>query len=200
MIGGVADGLIGGGTVVNYLIIGFKASCLNKILLAFFPLGLLNLVNPAFLAVEPLFTDNLVELSFLEINSVLLVLLLLVKLLTLAKFAVLAKELLFVYTLAKLALVSLTLEVGLIPIKGLIKLVILVTAKPIFVDSPVPLALFDYLAESPFMEFSSLRLSQAIVLKESTGFFPEIQVLALLIPFNNSFALILSISASLFYF
>ena len=158
VIGGVANGLIGGETIVNHLIAGFRASYLGKTLLAFFLLGLLNLVNPAFLTVEPLFTGNLIELSSLEINSILSALLLLVELLTLAELATLAGELLFVYTLTGLALASLILEMGLIPIEGLAKLVILVTVEPIFVDGPAPLVLFDCLAKLPFIKFSSLRL------------------------------------------
>ena len=155
--GGVADGFIGGGTVVNCLIVGFRASYLGRILLAFFLLGLLNLINPTFLAVELLFVDNLVKLSFLKINSVLSALLLLVELLTLAELAALIKELLFVYTLAGLALALLTLEMGLIPTKGLAELIILVTAKLIFVDGLALLILLNCLAKLPFVEFSSLR-------------------------------------------
>jgi hypothetical protein len=113
----------------------------------------------------------LVKLSTLKKNSGLLVPLLLVKLLTLAKLAALIGELLFIYTLAGLALVSLTLEVELIHIEGLAKLVTPVIAKPIFVDGLAPLALLNYLTKSPFMEFSSLRLSQAVMHEESTSFF-----------------------------
>ena len=175
-----------GGTVINHLIVGFGASCLGKTLLAFFLLGLLNLANPTFLAVELLFIDDLVELSFLKINSVLSALLSLVELLTLAELTALVEELLFIYILAGLALASLILKMGLIPIKGLVELVVLL------------LVLLNYLVKSPFIEFSSLKLSQAVTPKESTSFFPEIQVFALLIPFNNSFALILNISVFLF--
>ena len=144
--------------MVNCFIIGFKASCLGKIFLVFFLLGLLNLINPTFLAVELLFIGNLVELSSLKINSVLSVPLLLVELLTLAKLTALVRELLFVYTLAGLALILFTLKVGLIPIEGLVKLITLVTAKPIFINSLVLLILFNYLAKLPFIKFSSLKL------------------------------------------
>ena len=120
---------------------------------------MLNLVNPTFLAVELFFIGNLVELSFLKINSVLSALFLLVELLTLAKLIALIGELLFIYTLVGLALTLLILEVELIPIKGLAKLVIPVIAKLIFVNSPAPLVLLNYLAKLPFVEFSSLRLS-----------------------------------------
>ena len=158
MIGGVADGLIGGGTMVNCFIIGFRVSCLNKIFLAFFLLGLLNLINFAFLVIELLFIGDLVEFFSLKINSVLLIPLLLVELLTLAELAVLVKELLFVYTLVGLALALPILEVGLIPIEGLTELVILVIVELIFVDGPVLLVLLDCLAKLPSIEFSSLRL------------------------------------------
>ena len=70
-----------------------------------------------------------------------------------------AKELLFIGSSAELVLVLLTLEIGLIPIEGLVELVTLVAAEPIFVDSPVPLALLNCLAKSPSIEFSSLKLS-----------------------------------------
>ena len=156
--GGVANSLIEGGTVVNYLIVNFRASCLSKIFLTFFLLSLLNLIDPVFLAVEPLFIGNLVKLSSLKINSVLSAPLLLVKLLTLTKLATLVKKLLFVYILTGLTLILLILEVGLIPIKDLAKLVILITAKPIFIDGLVLLALLNYLTELPFVEFSSFRL------------------------------------------
>ncbi len=106
---------------------------------------------------EPLFIGDLVKLSSLEINSSLLVLLLLVELLTLAKLTTLAGELLFVGGLVELALALLTL--GLIPAEDLVELIILVVAELIFIDSPVPLALLNYLAESPSIEFSSLKLS-----------------------------------------
>jgi len=109
--------------------------------------------------VEPLFIGDLVKPSSLETNSGLLILLLLIKLPTLAKLAALAGELLFIGRLAELTLVLLTLEVGLIPIKGLAKLNALVAAEPIFIDSPAPLALLNYLAKSPSIEFSSLKLS-----------------------------------------
>ena len=160
--------------MVNRFIVGFRASCLNRTLLAFFLLGLLNLVDPAFLVVELLFVGDLVELSFLKINSVLLAPLLLVELLTLAKLAALVEELLFIYTLAGLALALLTLEVGLIPIEGLVELIILVAAKLIFVDGLVLLVLLNCSAKLLFVKFSSLRLSRAVVLKESTSFFLEI--------------------------
>ena len=159
MIEGIADGLVGGETVINYLIVGSRASCLNRTLIAFFLLGLNSLANPALLVVELLFAGNLVELSILGKNSGLLVLLLLVELLTLAELAALAKELLFISTLVGLTLTSLTLEVGLVPIEGLVKLIIPVAAEPIFVDGLVLLILLNCLAESPSVEFSSLRLS-----------------------------------------
>ena len=158
VIGGVANNLVGEGTIINHFIAGSGVSCLGKTFLAFFLLGLLNLIDPTFLVVEPLFTDDLVDLS-LKTNSGLLVLLLLVKLLTLAKLITLIGELLFIYALAGLTLALLTLNVGLIPIKGLAKLIILVTAEPIFIDGPVPLVLLNYSAKLPSMEFSSLRLS-----------------------------------------
>ena len=88
-----------------------------------------------------------------------LALLLLVELLTLAKLAALAGELPFIDSLAELTLVLLTLEVGIIPAEGLVELVILVVAEPIFIDSPAPLALLNCLAKSPSIEFSSLKLS-----------------------------------------
>jgi hypothetical protein len=105
------------------------------------------------------FAGDLVKLSSLETNSGSSALLLLVELLTIAKLAALAEELLFVGGLAELALALLTLEVGLIPAEGLVELVALVAAEPIFVDGPAPLALLDCLAKSPFIEFSSLKLS-----------------------------------------
>ena len=134
----------------------------------------------------------MVKLFSLETNSVLLALLLLIELPTLAKLATLAGELLFIGSLAELALALLTL--GLIPAEGLVELIILVAAELIFVDGPAPLALLNRSAKSPSIEFSSLKLSQAVAPIESTGFFPGIQVLALLIPPNNSIALILSVS------
>ena len=170
MTGGVANDFMGEGTIVDRLIAGFGASCLGRIFLAFFLLGLLNLINPAFLAVELLFIGNLVDLS-LETNSGLLVLFLLVELLTLAELITLIGELLFIYTLAGLVLALFTLKVGLIPIEGLVELITPVAAELIFVDGLAPLALPNYLADLHFMEFSSLRLSQAVVAKESTGFF-----------------------------
>jgi len=109
--------------------------------------------------VEPLFIGDLVELSSSETNSGLLAPLLLVELLTLAKLAALVGELLFVGGLVELALALLTLEVGLIPVGGLVELVALVAVELIFVDSPAPLALLDCLAKSPSIEFSSLKLS-----------------------------------------
>ena len=148
---------------------------------------------------ELLFVGNLVELFILKKNSGSSAPFLLVKLLTLAELIILIKELLFISALAGLVLALLTLKVGLVPIKGLAKLVIPVAVELIFVDGLVPLVLLDCLAKSPFVEFSSLRLSQAVVYKESTSFFPEIQVFALLIPFNNSIALILSMTVFLFY-
>ena len=104
-------------------------------------------------------TGNLVNLSSLKTNSGLSVIFLLVELLTLAELAALTGELLFIYTLAGLALALLTLEMGLIPIEGLVEFVTLVVVKPIFINSPAPLVLLNCLTKSPFMEFSSLRLS-----------------------------------------
>jgi len=135
--------------------VGSRASYLGRTLLAFFLLDVL--VDPTLLVVEPLFIGNLVRLSSLEINSGLLALLLLVELPTLAKLATLVGELLFIDSLVELTLVLLTL--GLIPVEGLAELIILVVAEPIFIDSLVPLALLDYLAKSPSIEFSSLKLS-----------------------------------------
>ena len=129
MVGAVANGFVEGGTVADRLVVGSG------------------------------FADNLVKLSFLEINSGLLVLLLLVKLLTVAELVTLVKEPLFIGGLVELALALLTLKVGLIPAEGLAELVILVAAKPIFVNGLVLLVLLDYLAESPSIEFSSLKLS-----------------------------------------
>jgi hypothetical protein len=172
-------------------------SYLGRTLLAFFLLDIL--ADPTLLVVEPLFTGDSVELSSLETNSSLSAPLLLVELLTLAKLTTLAGEPLFIGGLVELALALLTLKVGLIPIGGLVKLIVLVVAEPIFVDGPAPLALLNYLAKSPSIEFSSLKLSQAIAPIESTSFFLGIQVLTPLIPPSNSIALILSISASLFY-
>ena len=159
MARGIADRLIREKTVINCLIAGSKASYLNKTLIAFFLLGLDSLADPTLLVVELLFVGNLVELFTLGKNSGSLAPLLLVKLLTLAELATLIGELLFINTLAGLTLASLTLKVGLIPIEGLTKLVIPIAAELIFVDSPVPLTLLDYLAKSPFVEFSSLKLS-----------------------------------------
>jgi len=193
----VTNGLIGGGTITNCLIAGFRASCLGRTLLVFFLLGL---VNPTFLVVKPLFIGDLVTLSSLEINISSLAPLLLVELLILAELATLVRELLFIGSLVELILALLTLEIGLIPIEGLVKLVVLVVAKLIFIDGPALLALLNCLAKSPSVEFNSLKLSQAIAPKESTGFFLGIQVLALLIPPNNSIALTLSVSWSLFRF
>jgi hypothetical protein len=87
----------------------------------------------------------------------LLVLLLLVELPTLARLTTLVGELLFIGGLAELTLVLLTL--GLIPIEDLVKLVILVAVELIFIHGLVPLALLNYLAKSPSIEFSSLKLS-----------------------------------------
>ena len=70
-----------------------------------------------------------------------------------------AEELLFIGSLAELTLVLLTLEVGLIPIEGLVELIILVVVELIFIDGPALLALLNYLAKSPSIEFSSLKLS-----------------------------------------
>ena len=39
------------------------------------------------------------------------------------------------------------------------ELIILVAAELIFIDGLAPLALLNYLAKSPFIEFSSLKLS-----------------------------------------
>jgi hypothetical protein len=128
-------------------------------LLAFFLLGLDNLVDSTPLVVELLPIGDLVKLSSLEINSGLLVLPLLVELPTIAKLTALVGELLFIGGLVELALVLLTLEVGLIPIEGLVELITLVVAEPIFVDSLVLLVLLNYLAKSPSIEFSSLKLS-----------------------------------------
>jgi len=143
--------------VGNRLIVGFGASCLGRTLLAFFLLDIL--VDPTLLVVEPLFIGDLVELSSSEINSGLLVLLLLVELPTLAKLTALVGELLFIGGLVELALVLLTLEVGLIPVGGLVELVTLVVAELIFIDGLAPLVLLNYLAKSPSIEFSSLKLS-----------------------------------------
>jgi len=170
-VGAIANGLIGIWTIGNRLIAGSRAPCLSGTLLAFFLLGLNSLANPTLLVVEPLFIGDLVKLSSLEINSSLLAPLLLVELPTLAKLTTLVGELLFIGGLAELTLVLLTLKVGLIPIKGLAELNTLVVAEPIFIDSLVPLALFNCLAKSPFMEFSSLKLSQAVAPIESTSFF-----------------------------
>ena len=137
--------------MANRLVVGSRASCLGRTLLAFFLLGLDSLV------VEPLFIGDLVKLSSLEINNSLLALLLLIELPTLAKLTTLVGELLFIGSLAELALVLLTL--GLIPVEGLVELVVLVVAEPISIDGPAPLALLDRSAKSPFIEFSSLKLS-----------------------------------------
>ena len=99
----------------------------------------------------------MVELSSLKINSVLSILLLLIELLTLVKLTTLVKELLFIYILAGLTLVLFILKIKLIPIEGLVKFIILVVVKLIFIDSPAPLILLNYLAELPFIEFSSLK-------------------------------------------
>ena len=192
MAGAVANSLIGGGTIANCLIAGSKASCLSGMLLAFFPLGIDGLADPTLLVVEPLFTGDL------ETNSDLSALLLLVKLLTPAELAALVGELLFVNSLVKLALALPTLKVRVILAEGLAEFVILIAAEPIFVNSLVLLALLNCLVKSPSIEFSSLKLSQAIVLRESTSFFLRIQLLALLIPPNSSIALTLSINTSLF--
>ena len=117
-----------------------------------------GLVNPILLVVKLLFISNLVKPSSLKINSGLLISLLLIELLTLAKLTALAGELLFIGRSAELTLVLLTLKVGLIPIKGLVELNALVAAELIFVDSLAPLALLNYLAKSPSIEFSSLKL------------------------------------------
>ena len=108
---------------------------------------------------EPLFIKDLVTLSSSKINSNSLSLLLLVELLTLTKLAVLVKKLLFIDSSAKLTLALLILKVGLIPIKGLVELVALAVTKPIFIDGPALLALLSYLAKSPSIKFSSLKLS-----------------------------------------
>jgi hypothetical protein len=129
VVGAVADGLIGGGTIADRFVAGSG------------------------------FVGDLVKLSSLEINSGLLALLLLVELLTIAELVALVEELLFVGSLAELALVLLTLEVGLIPAEGLVELVALVAVELIFVDGPAPLALLDCLAKLPSIEFSSLKLS-----------------------------------------
>jgi hypothetical protein len=63
------------------------------------------------------------------------------------------------------------LEMGLIPIEGLVKLVILVAAKPIFINGLALLALLNDSAKLPFMEFSSLRIFQTVVYKKSISFF-----------------------------
>ena len=139
----------------NRLIAGSRAPYLSRTLLAFFLLDIL--VDPTLLVVEPLFIGDLVKLSSLEINSGLLAPLLLVELLTLAKLATLVGELLFIGSLAELTLVLLTL--GLISIEGLAELIILVVAELIFINSLVLLALLNYLAKSPSIEFSSLKLS-----------------------------------------
>ena len=174
MAGGIADGLIKKKTIINYLIAGSRASYLDKILIAFFLLNLDSLTDPALLIVELLFTGNLVEFSTLRKNSNLSALLLLIELLTLAKLTALIGELLFINTLAGLTLTSLTLKVGLVPIEGLAKLVILIAVEPIFVDGLVLLALLNYSAKSPFIGFSSLKLSRAIAYKKSTSFFLKI--------------------------
>ena len=134
---------------------GFRASYLGKTLLIFFPLGL---VNPIFLIVEPLFISDLIKLFSLKINSNLLAPLLLIELLILIKLTALIGELLFISSLIKLILALLILEIGLIFIKGLVKFIILIIEELIFIDGLVLLALLNYLAKSPFMEFSSLKL------------------------------------------
>ena len=120
---------------------------------------------------ELLFIGDLIELSTLRKNSGLLIPLLLIELLTLAELAALTRELLFIDTLVGLTLVLLTLKVGLILIEGLAELVIPVVVEPIFVDGLVLLILLNYSAKLPFIEFSSLRLSQAVVYKKSTSFY-----------------------------
>ena len=105
------------------------------------------------------FVGDLVKLSSLETNSSLLAPLLLVELLTIAKLTTLVEELLFIGGLVELTLALLTLEVGLISIEGLAEFIILVVAELIFIDGLAPLALLDYLAKSPSIEFSSLKLS-----------------------------------------
>ena len=100
----------------------------------------------------------MVTLSSLKINSGLLALLLLIELLTLAKLAALAGELLFIGGSAELALVLLTLEIGLIPVEGLAELVVLIVVEPIFVNGLALLVLLNCLAESPSIEFSSFKL------------------------------------------
>ena len=147
--GGIANNLIREGTVVNYLIAGSRVSYLGK-------------------------TGNLVKLSTSGKNSGLSAPLLLIKLLTLAELTALVGELLFIGVLVGLVLASLTLKVGLIPIESLAEFITLITAKPIIINGPAPLALPDYLAKSLFIKFSSLRLSQAVVAKESISFFPGI--------------------------
>jgi len=154
--------------------VGFRASCLGRTLLTFFPLSLNSLVDFTFLVVEPLFIGNLVTLSSLEINSNLLASLLLVELLTLAELTTLVGELLFIGSLAELALVLLILKIGLIPTKGLVELVALIIAELIFIDGLALLALLNCLAKSPSIEFSSLKLFQAIAPRKSTSFFPGI--------------------------
>jgi len=152
----VINRFIGGGIITNRLVVGFKASCLGRTLLAFFLLGL---VDSIFLVIELLFTNDLVILSSLEINSNSLIPLLLIKLLILIKLAILAGELFFIGGSVELVLVLLTLEIGLIPIKGLVKFVILIVVKLIFVDGLALLVHFiNYLAKSPSIEFSSLKL------------------------------------------
>ncbi len=154
-VGAIANSLIGIQTIGNRLIAGSRAPYLSRTLLAFFLLDIL--VDPTLLVVEPLFIGDLVKLSSLEINSSLLALLLLVELLTLAKLTTLVGELLFVSGLAELALALLTL--GLIPIEDLVELITLVVVELIFIDGLAPLALLNYLAKSPSIEFSSLKLS-----------------------------------------
>ena len=107
--------------------------------------------------------------SLLETNSGLLTPLLLVELLTLAKLTTLTGELLLIGGLVELTLALFIL--GLIPTEGLVELVTLVAAEPIFIDGLVPLALLNYLAKSPSIEFNSLKLSQAVVPIESISFF-----------------------------
>ena len=157
--GVIANSFIGIQTIGNRLIAGSRASYLGRTLLAFFLLGLNSLADLTLLVVEPLFIGDLVKFSSLEINSSLLATLLLAELLTLAKLTALVGELLFIGRLVELTLALLTLKVGLIPIEGLVKLVILVVAEPIFIDGLVPLALLNYLAKLPSIEFSSLKLS-----------------------------------------
>jgi len=161
------------------LLAGSGVPCLSRTLLAFFLLGLEELLclgvdsssfilllqrglllvdglaGPALLAIKPLFAGNSTELFSSEKNSGLSASLLLVDLLTLAELAALTEELLFVNSSAKLTLALLILEMGVIPAKGLAELVALVTV----VDSPALLALLNCLVELPSVEFNSFKLS-----------------------------------------